>query len=48
MNTGKIRRKEIVLTRAYVFTKRFKERMKTLGVVKALIKSVPEYMRIFG
>ena len=47
MNTGKIRRKEIVLTRAYVFTKRLKERMKTLGVVTALIKSGPEYMRIF-
>lgn len=48
MNTGKIRRKEIILTRAYVFTKRLKERMKTLGVVNALIQSVPEYMRIFG
>jgi glycosyltransferase involved in cell wall biosynthesis len=47
MNTGKIRTKEIVLTRAYVFTKRLKDRMKTLGVVTALIKSGPEYMRIF-
>jgi len=48
MNTGKIRRKAIVMTRAYVFTKRFRERMKTLGLVKALIESVPEYVRIFG
>jgi glycosyltransferase involved in cell wall biosynthesis len=48
MNTGKTRRKAIVMTRAYVFTKRFRERMKTLGFVKALIESAPEYARIFG
>ena len=48
MNTGKVRRLAIILTRAYVFTKRFRERMKALGIVKALRKSLPEYIGIFG
>lgn len=48
MNTGKIRRNAIIRTRAYVFTKRFQERRKTRGIVMALMKSVPEYIGLFG
>lgn len=48
MNTGKVRIKAMIVTRFYVFTKRFKERSKNMGLFKALLKSIPEYIRIFG
>lgn len=48
MNTGKVRVKAMIITRLYVFNKRFKDRMKKTGIIKALLNSVPEYLRVFG
>ena len=48
MNTGKIRIKEIILTRLYVFKKRFVVTYKERGVLKALLRAVKDFGRVFG
>lgn len=48
MNTGKIRVKAMIITRLYVFNKRFRQRKAKAGIIDALIKSIPEYIRVFG
>ncbi|MEK7376192.1 MAG: glycosyltransferase family A protein [Candidatus Margulisiibacteriota bacterium] len=48
MNTGKIRIKEIILTRLYVFSKRFAAKLKTQGLFNALLGAVKEFGRVFG
>jgi glycosyltransferase involved in cell wall biosynthesis len=48
MNTGKVRVKAMIITRLYVFHKRFRNRVKETGFLNAALKSLPEYLRIFG
>jgi len=48
MNTGKVRVKAMIITRLYVFNKRFSCRAKEAGIWKAALKSLPEYIRVFG